>query len=306
MLTFEQIRQKAFSLGWDDMGVTEPTISDHDKKAFLAWLKEGRHGSLTYMENELRLSPEKLLPGAKSVCIFVTYYKQKKKDFQLDQGVIAGYARGRDYHHVHKKRLKKMIFWLEEVSGEVGIAKGFSDSSPILEKAFAAQAGVGWLGKNTLLIHRRFGTFILLSGLITTLEIQGRVLPTNLPKCGSCTKCMDACPTQALIQPYQLDATKCLSYHLIESKEAIPEEIREKNPGYIFGCDICQDVCPHNVRKPLSTHSEFAPENGIGEYLDENGLKLLEENPEKLHGTPLQRKKVAGLMENARSLGLMR
>lgn len=306
MLNFEQIKQKALSLGWDDVGATEATISEHDRKAYLKWLQNGRHGSLSYMENEIRLTPEKLLPGAKNALIFITYYKQSKKSFQLDQGVIAGYARGRDYHRVHRKRLKKMISWLEETSKEVDIAKGFSDSSPILEKALAAQAGLGWLGKNTLLIHRRFGTFILLSGLLTTLEIQGKVLPTDLPKCGSCTRCLDACPTQALIDPYQLDATKCLSYHLIESKEAIPEDIRKKNPGYIFGCDICQDVCPHNVRKPLSPHPEFAPEAGIGAYLDANGLRLLEQNPEKLHGTALQRKKVAGLIDNARTLGLLR
>lgn len=120
----------------------------------------------------------------------------------------------------------------------------------------------------------------------------------RLPRCGVCTRCMDACPTQALVEPYLLDATRCLSYHLIESKEEIPEEIRKKNPGYIFGCDICQDVCPHNVRKPESEAPEFRPESGLGPVLDEEALKKVEEDPEKLFGTPLQRRKAQGLRYN--------
>jgi epoxyqueuosine reductase len=297
MITLQEVRQEALNIGWDDAGATYAKIPDEDIAAYRLWLSNNYQGEMAYMENQLRLYPEQLFPGAKTALIFVTYYKQEKKEFCPNEGVIASYARGRDYHHLHRKRLKKMISWLEERAGKKGIAKGFSDSTPILEKALAVQAGLGWFGKNTLLIHRRFGTFTLLSGMLTTLEIEFAEpkLELRLPRCGSCQRCLDACPTQSFTSPYQLDATKCLSYHLIESKKAIPEEIRKKNPGYIFGCDICQDVCPHNARTKISTHAEFSPEAGRGESLTLASLDELTNNPENLYGTPLQRRGVQGL-----------
>lgn len=292
--SFEEIWNEAIKLGWDDVGITSPTIPEEDVIAYEEWLKRGDHADLKYMENDLRCYPEKLFPGAKSAIIFISHYKQKKAPFTKDGSVVASYARGRDYHHLHRKRLKKMIAWLEMRTGMTSIAKGFSDSTPILEKALAVQAGLGWFGKNTLLIHRKFGTFTLLSGLLTSLELAFTGKSLRLPKCGSCQKCIDACPTQALT-PYRLDANKCLSYHLIESKKQIPETIRNKNPGYAFGCDICQDSCPHNVRPPLSQTFEFAPASGIGPYITENMLEELKKNPEKLFGTPLQRRGINGL-----------
>lgn len=298
---FDEVKQEAFRLGWDDVGITTASIPAEDIHAYQSWLQNYYHGNLSYMENQLRCHPQQLLPGAKIALIFITCYKQKPVSFRPDAGVIASYARGRDYHHLHRKRLKKMIRWLEERSGQQGIAKGFSDSTPILEKALAVQAGLGWFGKNTLLIHRRFGTFTLLSGLLTTLEILSPVQALRLPRCGSCTRCMDACPTQALISPYQLDATKCLSYHLIESKSEIPEAIQQKNPGYAFGCDICQNVCPHNVRPAYANTAEFSPDQGIGPYIDTDIIARLENEPERLFGTPLQRRGVEGLKYNLKS-----
>ena len=290
-LPVDEIKKIALQLGWDDVGVTKALIPDEDIRAYREWLREGKHADLAYMEKQIRCSPDEYFPGAKTAIIFVTYYKQEKQTFSPDKGVIASYARGRDYHHVHRKRLKKFIHWLEDYTGLRGIAKGFSDSSPVLEKALAVQAGLGWLGKNTLLIHRRFGTFTLLSGAFTTLEISSTatILPLHIPRCGSCMRCIDACPTQAITSPYKLDAAKCLSYHLIESKKPIPLEIKEKNPGYIFGCDICQDICPHNVRKSLSTSKDFSPESGIGASLSLNDLLQLEKAPDQLFGTPLQK-----------------
>lgn len=294
MITFDEVKAKALELGWDDVGITPALIPDDDIKAYQKWLSEGNHADLAYMENTLRCYPDKLFPGAKTAIIFVTYYKQEKMPFREDAGLVASYARGRDYHHVHRKRLKKFIAWLEEKTSQVGIAKGFSDSTPVLEKALAVQAGLGWFGKNTLLIHRRFGTFTLLSGIFTTLDIPGQQTNIRLPRCGSCTKCLDACPTQA-IQPYQLDAAKCLSYQLIESRNPIPEEIQMKNPGYVFGCDICQDACPHNARKNSSEQADFSPLKGIGPYIDTSLMLELEATPERLYGTPLQRRGVEGL-----------
>jgi epoxyqueuosine reductase len=293
-ITQDEIRQEALRLGWDDVGITEAHIPQADIEAYQQWIAQNLHGELAYMENQVRTDPQQLFPGAKIAIIFVSYYKQTSLPFQSKQGLIASYARGRDYHHVHRKRLKKFIAWLEERSGQKGIAKGFSGSSPVLEKALAVQAGLGWFGKNTLLIHRRFGTFTLLSGLFTSLDIQPSPLQMRLPRCGSCTRCLDACPTQAL-SPYRLDANKCLSYHLIESKHPIPASIQEKNPGYAFGCDICQDACPHNVRKKQSETAEFSPNAGMGNYLNLEQMEELEKKPETLFGTPLQRRGVQGL-----------
>lgn len=302
MILFEEIKEAALRIGWDDVGITHAHILPDDILAYQEWLQEGRHADLAYMENQIRCWPDQILPGARSAIIFVSYYKQPKVEFRKDAGVVASYARGKDYHLIHRKRLKKFIAWLESRSSLSQIAKGFSDSSPVMEKALAVQAGLGWFGKNSLLIHRRFGTFTLLSGLFTTLDLPCSVLSLRLPKCGVCQRCMDACPTQALISPYKLDAARCLSYHLIESKKEIPEEIRKNNPGFIFGCDICQDVCPHNSRKTPSETPEFHETSGIGPYISPLQLEVLSEKPEKLFGTPLQRRKIHGLKHTASTL----
>lgn len=294
-VTLQEIKAKALELGWDDAGVTKAEVSLQDIEAYDEWLKLGLHAELSYMENRARCTPQEIFPGAKTAILFVTNYKQQKLPFKEEAGLIASYARNRDYHHLHRKRLKQFIHWLEERSGQKSIAKGFSDSTPVLEKALAVQAGLGWFGKNTLLIHRKFGTFTLLSGLFTSLTIENASLSARLPRCGTCTKCLDACPTQALISPYRLDASKCLSYHLIESKKAIPKEIQDKNPGYAFGCDICQDSCPHNVKSLLSQNSYFQPQAEEAAYLTNARLCELETNHEDLFGTPLQRRGVSGL-----------
>jgi len=296
-----EIFAKAEELGFSDVGITAAAIPDEDIQAYERWLEKGRHGALSYMENRMRCDPEQLFPGSKTAIIFVSHYKQTKVDFEEGKGIVASYARGRDYHNVHRKRLKKFIQWLEERAGEKEIARGFSDSAPILERALAVQAGLGWFGKNTLLIHRKFGTFTLLSGILTSLEISGTIVKERKSRCGTCTRCLDACPTKAL-SPFELDAAKCLSYHLIESKDCVPKEIGQKNPGYVFGCDICQDVCPHNVRPPESTIEDFSPSKGVGSYLDLSLLKEIEDVPEKLHGTPLKRRGLQGLRNNLESL----
>lgn len=303
-ITLEEIREKALALGWGDVGVTDATIPAQDSQAYHDWLAAGYHGELAYMENEIRCSPESLFPGSNSVIIFVTNYKQPEQPFLANSGLIASYARGKDYHHIHRKRLKLFISWLEERSNQVEIAKGFSDSFPIMEKALAAKAGLGWFGKNSLLIHRRFGTFFLLSGILTKLHLPhtGKEAAIHLPRCGSCNRCIEACPTQALVSPYKLDAKLCLSFHLIESKKPIPEAIQKRNPGYVFGCDICQDACPHNARKTPSVDKEFNPEKGVGIYLNKQKIKKIIENPETLFGTPLQRKGAKGLQDNLLSL----
>lgn len=303
-LSLEELRAKALALGWDDVGITSASIPEEDILAYHAWLARGHQAELGYMENQIRCDPQALFPGAVSAVIFVTYYKQAPQPLPIESGMVATYAHGKDYHKIHHKRLKAFIKWLEERCGQQGIAKGFSDSTPILEKALAVKAGLGWFGKNTLLIHRRFGTFTLLSGILTSLSLphtQSK-LKMRLPRCGSCSRCLDACPTQAFSSPYQLDANRCLSYHLIESKKPIPESIKQLNPGYVFGCDICQNVCPHNVRLQPSTAIEFTSDQGIGPHLSLEALEEIQNKPERLFGTPLQRKGAEGLLANFLSL----
>jgi epoxyqueuosine reductase len=298
-MQYSSIQKKAHELGFDDVGITDAVIPEEDIAAYKEWIKKGHHSKLSYMENEIRCAPDRLLPGAKTAILFISYYKQPSLPFRKDAGLIASYARGRKYHNVHHSRLKKFVQWFEEQIGEKGICKSFSDSTPILEKALAVRAGLGWFGKNTLLIHRKFGTFTLLSGVLTTVDIKEKTLDLRLPRCGTCTRCLDSCPTGALESPYHLNAEKCLSNHLIESKTPLPSHIKERNPGYIFGCDICQDVCPHNMRKAPSNCKDFAPESGIGAYLTLEEIDELEKKPEKLFGTPLQRRGVEGLKQTA-------
>lgn len=301
-IPFAALREKILSLGWQDCGLTTARVSEENIAAYRAWLQAGQHASLTYMENQMRCYPEQFFPGAQSAIVCVSFYRQEQVPFSQDQGVIASYARGRDYHHLHRKRLKALISWMEAQVNEVGIAKPFSDSAPVLEKALAVQAGLGWFGKNTLLIHRRFGTFILLSGLMTTLRFSHTEEHLSLARCGTCQRCLDACPTKALVDPYKLDARRCLSYHLIESKEPIPQWVKELNPGFAFGCDICQDVCPHNWKKPFSDVAHFDPASGMGETLTQSKLEAIEQDPTMLYGTPLQRRGSGGLRHTWESL----
>lgn len=298
-VTFEELKQFALSVGFDDAGATAPEIPEEDIAAYKEWLAKGEHAELHYMENVLRLDPKAYFPEAKTAIIFVSNYKKPAVPYKEGAGVIASYARGRDYHNIHRKRLKKIIAWLEEKTGEKGIAKGFSDSSPVLEKALAVKAGLGWFGKNTLLIHKKFGTFTLLAGLLTKLEFPPTAAPLRQSRCGSCTKCLDACPAKALT-PYKLDARKCLSYHLIESKSKIPNGLN--NPGCGFGCDICQNVCPHNVRPPVATNPDFAENPAFPAYLTLERVEAFEKKPEDLFGSPLNRRGPSGLRTNLESL----
>lgn len=303
-LPWELVRTTCLSLGWDDAGVTDPNLNARDIAAYERWLASGHHGRLHYMENRVRTDPSRLLHHVRSIILLVTRYKQPWHPFQKGQGLIASYARGRDYHRLHRKRLKKLIQWLETRVGETGVALGFSDAHPVMEKALAVKAGLGWLGKNTLLIHRRFGTFILLSGVLTSIHIEPPKLTLDyqLPRCGNCSRCIDVCPVGALIAPYVLDANCCLSYHLIESKQRIPPEIAQKNPGYIFGCDLCQDVCPHNQKIPPCCPPELAETAGLGPYQSEEALRKIAENPSLLFGTPLQRRGIHGLLHTLETL----
>ncbi|MEA2106573.1 MAG: tRNA epoxyqueuosine(34) reductase QueG [Bacteroidota bacterium] len=248
-----KIKQKALELGFSAIGISNADFLKKESKQLKEWLDNGFHGEMKYMENhfEKRVDPRKLVEGAKSV-ISVLYNYFPKEHQRKDTYQISKYAYGTDYHYVVKEKLLQL---LEYINTEIGAVNGraFVDSAPVMDKVWAAKSGLGWIGKNTNLITRQYGSFVFIGELIIDLTLDYSGLPQK-DLCGNCTKCVDACPTGAL-KPYRLDARKCISYLTIEKKGEIPSAFEGKWHDWIFGCDICQDVCPwNNNARP---HSEF-------------------------------------------------
>lgn len=240
------IREEALRLGFSFIGFAKAEQMDKEARQLEKWLKQGAHGQMSYMANhfEKRVDPTKLVEGAKSVVSLLFNYHAEQK--QEDAGVpkIASYAFGEDYHFVVKHRLKDLLRFINETIGEVS-GRCFVDSAPVLERDWAKRSGNGWIGKNTLLIHPKQGSYFFLAELIIDLEL---VYDTPIKDyCGTCTKCIDACPTEAIASDgYWMDGSKCISYLTIELREAIPEAFNGKLENWVFGCDICQEVCPWN------------------------------------------------------------
>ena len=240
----ELIKNEAKRLGFISCGVSRAEFLEDEAPRLEKWLKNNMHGEMKYMENyfEKRLDPSKLVDDAKSVIsLSYNYYP---KDLQNKEAPkISKYAYGIDYHYVIKE---KLIFFLSFIKDKIGDVNGraFVDSAPILEKAWASKSGIGWVGKNSNLITKQFGSFYFLAELIVDLELDYDGIETD--HCGECTACIDSCPTQAITEPYVVDGSKCISYFTIELKENIPNEFKEKFEDWVFGCDICQDVCPWN------------------------------------------------------------
>jgi len=209
-----------------------------------AWLKNNAHGQMGYMENHFdkRLNPTLLVDDSKSVIsLLLNYYPQETQI--ADSYKISKYAYGQDYHFVIKEKLKEFLFSIQENIGEVS-GRAFVDSAPVLDKAWAAKSGLGWIGKNSNLLSKQVGSFFFIAELIVDLDLEYDTAVTD--HCGSCTKCIDACPTSAIIAPYVVDGSKCISYFTIELKDNIPQEMKGKFDDWAFGCDVCQDVCPWN------------------------------------------------------------
>lgn len=237
------IKGVAKSMGFMGCGISKAGFLDEEAPRLEQWLREGRHGAMGYMENhfDMRLDPRVLVPGAQSVIsLLYNYFPEETQ--REDTYQIAKYAYGQDYHQVIKKKLRA---FQEAISARLGPIEGraFVDSAPVLEKAWAAKSGLGWVGKNTNLIRQKAGSFFFIAELIIELELPQDPVATD--HCGSCTACIDACPTQAL-SPYEIDGSKCISYFTIELKDAIPNSVAGQFEDWAFGCDICQDVCPWN------------------------------------------------------------
>ena len=238
------IKTEATRLGFMSCGISKAEFLEDEAPRLELWLNENRNGEMGYMENHFdkRLDPTLLVPGAKSVVsLLLNYFPQETQ--REDSYKLSKYAYGRDYHFVIKDKLKQLLHFINEEIGEVG-GRAFVDSAPVLDKAWAAKSGLGWIGKNSNLLSKKTGSFFFIAELIIDLELEYDTPVTD--HCGSCTACIDACPTDAIYEPYKVDGSKCISYYTIELKDSIPESEKGKFEDWMFGCDICQDVCPWN------------------------------------------------------------
>jgi len=238
------IKTEAKRLGFLSCGISKSDFLDEEAPRLEKWLNENMHGEMSYMENHFdkRLDPRKLVEGSKSVIsLLLNYYPEETQ--REDSYKISKYAYGRDYHHIIKSKLKELQEFITEEIGEVN-GRAFVDSAPVLDKAWAAKSGLGWLGKNSNLLTRQVGSFYFIAELIVNIELEYDHTVTD--HCGTCTACIDACPTQAIVDPYVVDGSKCISYFTIELKNELPNEMKGSFDDWMFGCDVCQDVCPWN------------------------------------------------------------
>ena len=238
------IKTKAKTLGFMSCGISKAGFLEEEAPKLENWLNKNMNGEMSYMERnfDMRLDPTKIVEGAKSV-ISLTYNYYTEKTYKDSNFKISKYAYGDDYHHVIKNKLKDLFEYIKEKTGDIN-GRVFVDSAPILERAWAKKSGLGWIGKNTNLISKKNGSFFFLCEIILDLELEYDYVETD--HCGSCTACIDACPTNAIVEPYIVDGSKCISYYTIELKNNIPDYAKNTYDDWIFGCDICQDVCPWN------------------------------------------------------------
>lgn len=302
-ITFTSIIKKhAQELGFFRVGIAR---SERLDPAHLdEWLNRGYHGEMTYMKErrELRLDPSTLVPNAKSIIVCaINYYTPYNTTTEPDEGRISRYAWGDDYHDVLRARLKELLAFIQKESPESN-GRVFVDSAPVMEKEWAVRAGIGWLGKHSNIITRDYGSWFFLGEVIVDIELDFDE-PFKTDHCGSCTKCIDACPTNAIVEPRVVDATQCISYLTIELKPEhnIPNELKPKMDNLIFGCDICQDVCPWNKRFSHPTDEPaFQPRPFNLNAKLENIINLdIEEFRKKFRKSPVKRTKIDGLKRNA-------
>ena len=269
-----QIKEKALELGFSACGISAVRCLDEERERLLSWLSEGMNASMGYMANHLekRLDPAKIEEGAKSVISVLINYYPTQKQSDPSAPVISKYAYGKDYHLVVKEKLNNLLIFIQsEISPCSG--RAFVDSAPVFERPLAKAAGLGWIGKNSLLITKKHGSYVFIGELIIDLELGYDSVFTH-DYCGNCTRCIDACPTGAIVSPHVIDARKCISYHTIESKEEAPEPIISQLHNNIFGCDICQDVCPWNKKLKPNQSFDFRPIEGLLEIQKNDWIAL--------------------------------
>ncbi len=264
MITSDAIKRKATELGFDLCGIA-PVESFPELSFLREWIDRGYAGDMAWMPRsaDRRADVREVVPGARSVIVTATLYNTAAADpaYAAEQGHIARYAWGDDYHDVLKARLDALLAWMRAESPEPFDARAYVDTGPVQERVYAQYAGLGWIGKNTCLINPELGSWLFLSEIICTLPIETDM--QGLEQCGACTRCLDACPTGALVESGVLDSTRCLSYLTIELKSGIPAEHRAALGTHVYGCDICQDVCPYNQVPPRSDDPAWQPRHGL-------------------------------------------
>ncbi|MCR8556457.1 tRNA epoxyqueuosine(34) reductase QueG [Mucilaginibacter sp. BJC16-A38] len=298
--TYSQlIKNEAKNLGFMFCGISQAEFLEDEAPRLEQWLKKGMHGEMQYMENHFdkRLDPRLLVDGARSVIsLGLNYYTELEQSDPFSPK-ISKYAYGSDYHLVIKDKLKQLLQQINEKIGEVG-GRAFVDSAPVLDKAWAKKAGLGWIGKNTNLINQKSGSFFFLAELIIDLDLEYDIAPTA-DHCGTCTRCIDACPTEAIVTPYIVDGSRCISYLTIELKNEIPQEFAGKMDNWMFGCDVCQDVCPWNKFSVLNSEPAFAPHPDLMTLNKKDWQEITEDVFQKVFkNSAVKRTKFGGLKRN--------
>lgn len=294
------IKSTAKRLGFDFCGIAKAEFLEEEAPRLEEWLSRNYNGEMGYLANHFdkRLDPTKLVEGAKTVVSMVyNYYPEKKLPESSEDIKLAKYAYGEDYHFVIREKLNDFLKILREEIGEID-GRGFVDSAPVMERQWAKKAGLGWLGKNSLLLNRQMGSFFFLAELIIDLEATPDT-PLAKDYCGTCTACIDACPTDAIVDHGVIDGSKCISYLTIELKDAIPSEFQGKMENWAFGCDICQDVCPWNRFSKPHQEAKFQPHPELAEFTHRDWQEITEETFRKVFKkSAVKRTKLAGLKRN--------
>lgn len=285
-------------MGFLQCGISKAGFLEEEAPRLERWLNANMHGEMGYMANhfDMRLDPTKLVDGAKSVItVLLNYFpEQTQKDPTAPK--ISKYAYGNDYHHIIKGKLRELVEFINQEIGEVG-GRAFTDSAPVLDKAWAAKSGLGWRGKNANLIHPKNGSFFFIGELILDMELEADQPIRD--HCGTCTACIDACPTEAIVAPYVVDGSKCISYFTIELKDAIPTSMKGQFDDWVFGCDVCQDVCPWNRFSKPHTESQFNPHPEMLDMTKRDWEELTEDVFKKVfQKSAVKRTKFEGLKRN--------
>lgn len=295
------IKAEAQRLGFMSCGISKAGFLEEEAPRLEQWLQQNMHGQMQYMENHFdkRLDPTKLVEGSKSVIsLLLNYYPEQKQ--REDSYKISKYAYGRDYHFVIKDKLKEFLHCIQEEIGDVH-GRAFVDSAPVLDKAWAAKSGLGWIGKHSNLLSKKAGSFYFIAELVLDLDLDYDTPVTD--HCGSCTACIDACPTQAIVQPYVVDGSKCISYFTIELKEQIPTFAKAHLDDWMFGCDVCQDVCPWNRFSKAHNEPLFDPHPELLSHSKKDWEEITQEVfAEIFRKSAVKRTKFTGLKRNIEAL----
>ena len=291
------IKTEAKRLGFLSCGISKAEFLEAEAPRLENWLNKNMHGQMQYMENHFdkRLDPTKLVEGSKSVVSLLLNYFPSEVQEQ-DSFKISKYAFGTDYHFVIKDKLKSLLHFIQDEIGDVH-GRAFVDSAPVLDKAWAAKSGLGWIGKHSNLLTQQVGSFYFIAELIIDLDLEYDGVTTD--HCGSCTACIDACPTEAITEPYVVDGSKCISYFTIELKENIPTDFKGKMDDWMFGCDVCQDVCPWNRFSKAHNEPLFNPHPELLDMTKKDWEEITEDTFRKVFkNSPVKRTKFSGLKRN--------